>query len=265
MPLAHVKVGKVEHRPPAGAVDNIADGPAHDKADTPSGERPVGSSQPDEQADADRDGDARQQPGRQGPVAAQQAEAHAAVPDDDEPEKALDHRNHAARRRQIAEQQLLGELVDDEGGGDQRHGLAIERSHPRASTAPSQRTQISGCRADLPTSSSTCQQRAHLLPEAIAGTTATPATSGKVKAPSGAGPSIRSPPEVMQISLRSMPFIAARYSGATWTCGAACRLEPMRFSARSSSSAPVTTRRRLRTVFHFSPSGASSQVFGIAG
>ena len=86
-----------------------------------------------------------------------------------------------------------------------------------------------------------------------------------VKAPAGASPSTRSPPEVMQISARSRPFIAARYSGATWTCGAACRLEPMRFSARSSSSAPVTTRRRSRTVFHLSPSAASSQRVGDRG
>src|SRR5947199_5026959 len=110
---------------------------------------------------------------------------------------------------------MLGDLVEDEGGHDQRHGLAVERPHASASTAPSQRRQISGWLADLPTSSSTCQQRAHFSPLASAGTTATPVTSGRVKAPAGASPATRSPSEVMQISARSRPFIAARYSGAT--------------------------------------------------
>jgi len=70
----------------------------------------------------------------------------------------------------------------------------------------------------------------------------------------------------MQISARSRPFIAPIYSAAAWTWGAACRLEPMRFSARSSSSAPVTTRRSVRTVFHFlaqrriEPSGGDCRV-----
>ena len=100
-----------------------------------------------------------------GAVAAQQAEAHAAIPDDDQPEEAVDHRHdRCLDLQQVAEQQLLGELVDDQRRRDQDHGLAIDASHARLSTAPSQRWQISGCLADLPTSSSTCQQRAHLSP-----------------------------------------------------------------------------------------------------
>src|SRR4029079_6750865 len=109
-------------------------------------------------------------------------------------------RRHGARLEEIVEQQMLGHLVSDQSRDEERHGLAIDRSHARFSTAPSQRWQMSGCLADVPTSSSTCQQRAHFSPLASAGTTATPATSGRLKAPAGASPFTRSPPDVMQIS-----------------------------------------------------------------
>src|SRR6266851_5677083 len=267
MPMTYMEIGEIEHRSPTGTVDNIADSAAHDKADAPACEYPVGSSQPHEQPDADRDRDRREDPGGQGAVAAQQTEAHAAVPHDHQPEEALDHRHDGARLHQIAQQELLGRLVGHQGRDDQDHRLALDRPHEL--TASSQRRQSSGWPADLPTSSRTCQQRAHLLPWAGSGSTATPATSGRVKAPVGPLswplPSSSSPSEVMKISQRSSPSNAFRYSGAAWTRGAACRLEPMRFSARSSSRAPVTTRRSARTILHFSPSAASSQAAGISG
>ena len=47
--------------------------------------------------------------------------------------------------------------------------------------------------------------------------------------------------------------------------GAASSEAPMRLAARSTSSAPVTTRRTRRTLRHFSASLSSRQVFGTSG
>ena len=47
--------------------------------------------------------------------------------------------------------------------------------------------------------------------------------------------------------------------------GAASSEEPMRLAARSISSAPVTTRRTLRTLRHFSASASSRQAAGTSG
>src|SRR5215470_11976448 len=82
MPLANVEIGEIEDRSPTSAVDNIADGASHDKADAPAGERAIGSAQPHEEPDTDRDRDRRQKPRRQRTLAGQQAEAHAAIPYD---------------------------------------------------------------------------------------------------------------------------------------------------------------------------------------
>ena len=65
--MAYVEIGEIEHRSPTGAIDNITDGASHDKADAPAGEGSVGSSQPQEEADADGDRHGRQHPGRQAP------------------------------------------------------------------------------------------------------------------------------------------------------------------------------------------------------
>src|SRR4029450_13773413 len=235
MPVANMEIGKIEHRSPPGAIDNITDGASHDKTDAPACEGSVGSSQPQEEADAHGDRHGRQHPGRQRPVAAHQAEADAAIPHDHQPEEAVDHRHYGALgRHQVAEQELLGELVSDQGDDDQGHRLAIDAPH-HAATASSQRSQSSGCSADLPTSCSTCQQRAHLVPLASTGATPTPGTSASLKSPAAGSPAISSPPEVMQISARSRSFMAATYSLATWTGGAARRLDPMRFSAGARS------------------------------
>ena len=51
---------------------------------------------------------------------------------------------------------------------------------------------------------------------------------------------------VMHSSARSTPASSARRRRCRDDVGAACRLEPMRFAPRSSSSAPVTTRRSSR-------------------
>src|SRR5262245_32255045 len=128
MPVAYMEIGKVEHRSPPGAVDNITDGAPHDKADTPSRERPVGSSRPDEKADAHGDRHRREYPGRQRLVA-HQTEADAAVPDDHQTEETVDDRHDGAGLHQVAQQELLGELVGNQGDHDQGHGLAVDASH----------------------------------------------------------------------------------------------------------------------------------------
>ena len=70
----------------------------------------------------------------------------------------------------------------------------------------------------------------------------------------------------MQTSAKSIEARAARRaSSATWTTGAASRLAPMRLSRRSTSSAPVTTRRTRRMASHFAARAASCQSRGVAG
>ena len=70
----------------------------------------------------------------------------------------------------------------------------------------------------------------------------------------------------MQTSAKSIEASAARRaSSATWTIGAASRLAPMRLSRRSTSSAPVTTRRARRMPSHFAARAASCQSRGVSG
>ena len=71
---------------------------------------------------------------------------------------------------------------------------------------------------------------------------------------------------VMKSSARSRPsqsFISA--SSARWTTGAASRLAPMRFSRRSISSAPVTTRRTMRSFAQSAASASFFHAFGVSG
>ena len=110
------------------------------------------------------------------------------------------------------------------------------------------------------------QERAHFLPTALAGTTATPRTSGMTKASAGAGARNTAIALVMQISARSTPSSAAASSSSLrCTIGDASRLDPMRLAARSISSAPVTTDRTRRILSHFSASVSSFQAAGSRG
>ena len=86
-----------------------------------------------------------------------------------------------------------------------------------------------------------------------------PGSSSSAKAPAGAGASVRVRWEVMQTSAKSTERSTPSRSGsATWTTGAASRLAPIRFSRRSTSSAPVTTRRARRIASRFAASPGSS-------
>ena len=144
-----------------------------------------------------------------------------------------------------------------------RGALSGRHSGARSPKARSQRAQTWAW-GWVPTSGRIFQQRAHLSPSASAGTTATPGTSSRVKAPAGAGAAVRVRSEVMQTSAKSTEASAARRaSSATWTTGAASRLAPMRFSRRSTSSAPVTTRRTRRIASHLAARAASCQSRGV--
>ena len=112
-------------------------------------------------------------------------------------------------------------------------------------TASSQRRQSSGCLADLPTSLSTCQQRAHLSPSASSGATPTPGTSASVKRVAGRrafdqlaarGDADLGEVEILHgrdVFLGDMDVRRGLQAGAD------------ALLARSSSSAPVTTRRSV--------------------
>ena len=72
--------------------------------------------------------------------------------------------------------------------------------------------------------------------------------------------------EVMQTSAKSTLSTAARSpSSAMNTSGAASSDEPIRFCARSISSAPVTTRRTVRIAFHLAANASSRQPAGVSG
>ena len=105
-----------------------------------------------------------------------------------------------------------------------------------------------------------------MRPCALAGTTATPATSGSVKAPSGPFPAISSAWLVRNTSAGSRPSKAASKAGSSiQTLGAASSAPPMRFSRRSISSAPVTTRVTASTWDQRAASASLRQAAGVAG
>src|SRR3546814_9129823 len=72
--------------------------------------------------------------------------------------------------------------------------------------------------------------------------------------------------EVMGTVGKSTAATASLSSGRSMdTAGCACRLEPMRLAARSTSSAPVTARRTSRPLAHLAARDSSSQPAGTAG
>src|SRR5882724_9268431 len=119
--------------------------------------------------------------------------------------------------------------------------------HSRSAWAS--RGETSGYSASSPTVGRIFQERAHLVPTAFSTTTATPGTSLSLNAPAG-GPSLVTIAfEVMKISARSASNRVLKIAlSETYTSGDASSEEPMFLAARSTSSAPVTTRRTLRMV-----------------
>src|SRR6185312_4453728 len=219
VPVAEVEIEEIHHRAAPQPVDDIADGAADDETDGNPDQRLRGPAQPHQQAADDDGGDHREDRRVERGVVIEQAETHAAVPGEHEIEEA-GHRLHALDRLLLLSEQSeyprLAELIGD--GDDRRHREPAPQHHarragngwpPSASTAAEQRSHKSGCAATVPTSVSTRQQRWHLSPGASATTTATPATSGSVKAPAGGAAAVSVPVDVMQISARSSPSSAS--------------------------------------------------------
>ena len=170
----------------------------------------------------------------------------------------------AAALREEAEDPGLARLVggDHEGGDDQTEQHAYCPAPAKSATASVQRWQRSAWASSAPTSGKTRQHRSHFSPGASATLTPTPGTSPSVNASGGTAPSLSAAAEVMQSSGKSIPASGAAHSGAAKISTAAWRLEPMRFCARSSSIAPVTTRRSSRIFAHFSPNVSSRHGVG---
>src|SRR5262249_36373698 len=145
------------------------------------------------------------------------------------------------------------------------HSAALRMaSHSRSAWAS--RGETSGYSGSAPTVGRIFQERAHFLPSARRGSTATPGTSSSRKACFGPSPATRLAALVIATSARSTPSSAEKSSrSATWITGAASNEEPMRFCARSVSSAPVTTRRTSRTLRHFSASASLRHCVGTGG
>ena len=139
---------------------------------------------------------------------------------------------------------------------------------PRVRASPGRRAarrRDSPGRSRLRAGSSTSGRSAG--PRPAPKTTATPGTSSSRKASAGASPSPTSMAEVMAISARSIARERRQRASASAmnTLGAASSEEPMRFSRRSISSAPVTTRRTSRILSHLAASASSRHSAGTSG
>src|SRR5712664_94424 len=120
------------------------------------------------------------------------------------------------------------------------------------------RGDTSGYSGSSPTVGRIFQERAHLVPTAFSTTTATPGTSFSLNASDGASSLVTIAFEVMLTSARSISNSVSKILlSETYTSGDASSEEPMFLAARSTSSAPVTTRRTLRMVSHFAASASS--------
>src|SRR5581483_3125987 len=167
----------------------------------------------------------------------EEAEADAAVAAEQQAEEGRQHELAVGRRAgEQGEDGGLARLIGDGDGDGDRQPAA--QHHPPPPTTAAQRRHSSSC-----TSGRTRQQRSQRAPSARPTRTPTPGTSGRVKASSGGGPTRSVAAEVMHSSARSTSPTGAGAKIST----AACRLEPMRLAARSSSSAPVATRRSSRS------------------
>src|ERR1700704_1364258 len=128
------------------------------------------------------------------------------------------------------------------------------------------RGDTSGYSASSPTVGRIFQERAHLVPTAFLTTTATPGTSFSLNASAGASSLVTIAFEVMLTSARSISNSVSKiFLSETYTSGDASSEEPMFLAARSTSSAPVTTRRTLRMVSHFVASASSRNVSKLSG
>src|SRR5712664_1120398 len=128
------------------------------------------------------------------------------------------------------------------------------------------RGETSGYSASSPTVERIFHDRAHLVPMAFSTTTATPGTSFSLNASAGASSLVTIAFEVMLTSARSiLNSVSKILLSETYTSGDASSEEPMFLAARSTSSAPVTTRRTLRMVSHFAASASSRNASKLSG
>src|SRR6266446_8939244 len=257
VPGADVKIEKIDDRAETNAIDDIADRTADDQPDRDREERALNAPQPQDQHGDDDSGQERKQQRIHPAWGVEEPEADAAIIGQDEIKEWRDRLLRAGRAPgEEAEDGGFAELSDDHDRG--RCGETTGQHQPAPtpatallrSTTSAQRRQRSSYPGTWPTSGSTRQQRSQRSPGAAETRAPIPATSGRVNASPGTGPIRTVPAEVMQSSARSMPRSTLISPSGTNNSTAACRLDPNLFAARSSSSAPVTTRRRSRSTCH---------------
>src|SRR5450631_1576431 len=150
------------------------------------------------------------------------------------------------------------------GGAARAADASPNAFHSRSAWAS--RGETSGYSGSSPTVGRIFQERAHLVPTAFSTTTATPATSFSLNASDGASSLVTIAFEVMQTSARSMSNSVPKiFWSETYTSGDASSDEPMCLAARSTSSAPVTTRRTARIISHFAASLSSRKFSKLSG
>src|SRR5580693_738253 len=211
-------------------VDGVAQGPADDQPERCGGESRRGPGQPCPKKRHRRHFEGQQRPLADRPLLGEQAVADAGVPGQDEVGKRR-HRHGAATAEieGVNEPKFCG-LVErtgerryDQPEGAQRppnvaavrvasccvcheapYSAALRMSsHSRKAWAS--RGVTSGYCGSSPTAGEIFHERAHFLPSARRGSTATPRTSSSRNAAAGPSPSTRVAAEVMHSSARSAP------------------------------------------------------------
>src|SRR5882757_11557474 len=143
---------------------------------------------------------------------------------------------------------------------------AVTPSAFHSRSAWASRGDTSGYSASSPTVGRIFQERAHLVPTAFSTTTATPGTSFSLNASDGASLLVTIAFDVMLTSARSISNSVSKiFLSETYTSGDASSEEPMFLAARSTSSAPVTTRRTSRMISHFAASASSRKASNPSG
>src|SRR5215472_3686128 len=258
MQRADMEIEKIDNRAKANPIEDITNGAAYYEPDRDRKQWARSTAQPIDQ-DPDN-GDRHDRKGKSvDPGAAiEQTKADPAIVGQGEIKERGDRCAPADRvLRKGGENRGLGQLIENDN--DSRRCEPARQHHPATAAQRWHRSVWLGTR---PTSGNTRQQRSHRFPSAADTRTPTSGTSGSVKAPSGAGSSRTVPAEVMQSSARSTPRSCRASTAGTKSSTAACRLDPRRLALRSSSSAPVTTRRKLRNSAQRSPSTSSRHVGG---
>src|SRR6516165_1108720 len=258
MQRADMEIKKIDNRAKANRIEDITHGAADDEPDRDGKQWTGSAAQPIDQDPDNGDRHDRKGKGVDSGAAVEQAKADPAIVGQGEIKERGDRCAPADRApRKGGENRGLGQLVENDNNN--RRCEPARQHHPATAAQRWHRSVWLGTR---PTSGSTLQQRSHRFPGAADTCTPTSGTSGSVKAPSGAGSGRTVPAEVMQSSARSTSRSCWASTAGMKSSTAACRLDPRRFAPRSSSSAPVTTRRKSRNRAQRSPSSSSRHVGG---